>query len=131
MWIVNVPLLIPIYYLIIYLFIRATTFYGLTGQEAVHCSPSTVFSTVILKECFFKLLSRESESGLISCCINGVRESLPFDINTFDLRGALQYGDMVRNEITPYQGVYQHCNIYISSQQSGQILKQVHASSSW
>ena len=86
-------------YLFIYLVIRATSFYGLTGQEAVHCSPSTVFSTVILKECFLKLLSRESESGLISCCINGVRESLPFDINTFDLRGALQYGDMVRNEI--------------------------------
>jgi len=41
--------------------------------------------------CFF----RESESGLINCCINGVRELLPFDTNSFDLRGAAQFGDLV------------------------------------
>lgn len=39
--------------------------------------------------------SRESESGLINCCIDGVRESLPFDMNSFETRGGLQYGDMV------------------------------------
>lgn len=40
------------------------------------------------------MICRESESGLINCCINGVRESLPFD---FELRGASQYGDLVTN----------------------------------
>ena len=44
-----------------------------------------------------KLFHRESESGLINCCIDGVRESLPFDMNSFETRGGLQYGDMVRN----------------------------------
>ena len=45
----------------------------------------------------FKLLCRESESGLINCCIDGVRESLPFDVNNFEMRGGFQYGDLVIN----------------------------------
>ena len=53
----------------------------------------------LLLVCFdkFKLFCRESESGLINCCINGVRELLPFDTNSFELRGAAQFGDLVTN----------------------------------
>lgn len=47
----------------------------------------------------FKLFCRESESGLINCCINGARELLPFDTNSFELRGAAQFGDLVTNPI--------------------------------
>lgn len=47
----------------------------------------------------FKLFCRESESGLINCSINGVKELLPFDTNSFELRGAAQFGDLVTNSI--------------------------------
>lgn len=47
--------------------------------------------------------NRESESGLISCCINGARETLPFEINSFDLRGATQFGDMVEFNLSQSQ----------------------------
>lgn len=44
-------------------------------------------------------LYRESESGLINCFIDGVKELLPFDFNNFELRGVAQYGDLVINII--------------------------------
>lgn len=44
-------------------------------------------------------LYRESESGLINCFIDGVKELLPFDFNNFELRGVAQYGDLVINVI--------------------------------
>jgi len=55
----------------------------------------------LLLVCFkkFKLFCRESESGLINCCVNGLRELLPFDTNSFELRGAAQFGDLVTNSI--------------------------------
>ena len=46
-----------------------------------------------------KLFFRESESGLINCSINGVKELLPFETNSFELRGAAQFGDLVTNPI--------------------------------
>ena len=48
---------------------------------------------------FFFFLYRESESGLINCFIDGVKELLPFDFNNFELRGVAQYGDLVINVI--------------------------------
>lgn len=47
----------------------------------------------------FFFLYRESESGLINCFIDGVKELLPFDFNNFELRGVAQYGDLVINVI--------------------------------
>lgn len=47
--------------------------------------------------------NRESESGLINCCVNGVRELLPFDTNSFDLRGAAQFGDLVEFNLSESQ----------------------------
>lgn len=46
------------------------------------------------------LLCRESESGLINCFVDGIKGSLPFDVNSFEMRGGLQYGDLVIHFIT-------------------------------
>ncbi|KAJ7393843.1 Cold shock domain-containing protein E1 [Desmophyllum pertusum] len=47
--------------------------------------------------------NRETESGLINCCIDGVRELLPFDVNSFELRGAAQFGDLVEFNLSESQ----------------------------
>lgn len=62
------------------------------------CVSSLVcFAVGLFYDTFFQLFCRESETGLINCCINGVREVLPFDTNSFELRGAAQFGDLVTN----------------------------------
>lgn len=50
-----------------------------------------------------KDINRESESGLINCFINGVKELLPFDFNNFELRGVAQYGDLVEFSLSESQ----------------------------
>lgn len=47
--------------------------------------------------------SRESESGLINCFVDGIKGSLPFDVNSFEMRGGLQYGDLVEFNLSESQ----------------------------